>query len=70
MWSSQARDQIQAAVVTYTADPLTHYAGLGIEPANWCCRDAFSPIVPQQDLLAFLGFMCLVNIRNGNDEIS
>ena len=38
IWSSQARDQIQAAVVTYAAavamlDLLTHCAGLGIKPA-------------------------------------
>ena len=37
IWSSQAWDQIQAAVVTFTTDvatpdPLTHGARLGIEP--------------------------------------
>ena len=46
-----ARDQIQDTMVTYAAastmqDPLTHYTGLGIEPASWCCRDAADPIVP------------------------
>ena len=37
--SSQAGDQIQAAVVTYaiavaTLDPLTHCTGLGIKPVT------------------------------------
>ena len=45
MWSSWARDQIQATVVAYTAavaglGPLTHCAGPGIELASWLCRDA------------------------------
>ena len=45
MWSSRARDQIQTAVVTYTAtlatlDPLIHGARVGMEPAAWHCRDA------------------------------
>ena len=39
IWSSWARDQIQAAVVTYTAavatlDPLIDHARLGIKPAS------------------------------------
>ena len=55
MWSSQARDQIQAAVVTYAAalatlDPLTHCAGLGIEPVSWRYRDATDPIAPHREL--------------------
>ena len=38
-WSSQARDQIRATVVTHTMaavmpDPLTHCAGRGIEPVS------------------------------------
>ena len=52
IWSSQARDQIRAAVAT--PDPLTHCAGLGIEPASWCCRDATNPGAPQQELLNLL----------------
>ena len=40
IWSSQARDQIQAAIATYTEavatmDPLTSCAWLRIEPASW-----------------------------------
>ena len=35
-------------------DPLTHCAGLGIEPASWCCRDATNPGAPQQELLNLL----------------
>ena len=27
-----------------TQDPLTHCAGLGMEPASWCCRDTADPI--------------------------
>ena len=60
--SSLARDQIQAAVATYsatvaTSDPLTHSAGLGIEPASCCCRDTAHPVVPQR---GFLGFVFVV----------
>ena len=52
IWSSRARDELQATgvpCVTAAAkpDPLTHCAGLGIEPVSWCCRDAPDPIVPQ-----------------------
>ena len=55
IWNSQARDQIQAAVVTYTSmaatpGPLTYCSGLGIEPVSWCCRDAADPVVPQREL--------------------
>ena len=44
-WSSQARDQIRAAVTTYATaavllDPLIHSAGLGIEPASRPYGDA------------------------------
>ena len=44
-------DQILAAVVTYdtaveTQDPLTHCAGLRIEPASQCCRNAAVTVVP------------------------
>ena len=53
--SSQARDQIGAAVVTYTItvaapDPLTHCARPGMEPASWGCRDSTNAIAPQQEL--------------------
>ena len=48
IWSSQARGQIQATVSTYTAAvttpyPLTHWAGMGIEPVSWCWRNTASP---------------------------
>ena len=50
IWSSQARGQIRAAVATYAIDPLTRYAGLGIEPVSWHNRDAVNPVAPQQEL--------------------
>ena len=51
MWSSPGRGKIQATVATYAPiaampDPLTHCAGLGIEPVSWHCRDAADPAVP------------------------
>ena len=54
IWSSQARDEIWANVVAYSAamaelDPLTHYVGLGIEPAS--CWGTTDPIAPQWELL-------------------
>ena len=57
--NSQARDQIQATVVTYTTAvatlaPLTHCARPGIELASWRCRDTTNPIAPQQELQLFL----------------
>ena len=57
----QARDQIQATVVTYWAtvamlDPLTHCAGLGIKPTSWSCKFAADPIAPQWELL----FVCFL----------
>ena len=56
IWSSCARNHIQAVVVTYTTaaampDPLTHCAGLGIEFISWCSRGATDPLVPQWELL-------------------
>ena len=62
IWSSQPRDHMWFAVVTYAAavaivDLLTHYAGPGIEPTSWHCRDAADPTVPQQKLLSYL-FPC------------
>lgn len=58
IWSSSARAQIRATVMTYaaaTATPhlLTDCAGLGIEPASWCFRDATDPIPPQWDMASF-----------------
>ena len=55
IWSSLARDQIQAAVANYAApaarpESLTHCAGPGIKPASWRCRDATNLTVPQWDL--------------------
>lgn len=53
--SSQAKDQIRAAVATYTAAAATHCAGLGMEPTSWRWRDAADPIASQQELpLLFL----------------
>ena len=53
--SSQARDQIQVAVVTYAIavamqDHLTQCTGPGIEPVSWHCRDSTNPIAPEQEL--------------------
>ena len=42
IWSSQARDQIQA-----TQSLLIHCAWMGIEPASWCCWDMANPVAPQ-----------------------
>ena len=55
VWGSWARDQIQAAGATYAAaaaapDPLSHCAGLGIDPSSWHCRDAADPIELQWEL--------------------
>ena len=54
LWSFWARDQIQAAVATYTTtaatlDPLTHCARLGIKPVSWRCRDAADPLHPSRN---------------------
>ena len=54
--SSQARDQIPAAAVTFAAavapqDPLTHSAGPGIEPASWQCKDITNLVAPKQEPL-------------------
>lgn len=56
MWGSRGRDQIQAAVATYTTAsailvPLTCCAGPGMEPA-FCCRDTAYPAVPQWETSA------------------
>lgn len=67
-------DQIQAAVATYTAamatpNPVTHCAGLGIEPAPWCCRDAANPIAPQRCnifLSFFLFYLLDFNLRESH----
>ena len=49
IWSSQARNQIQATVAIYTRsfNPLR---GPGIEPEPCCCRDNTHSIVPQKEL--------------------
>ena len=54
-----SKDQIQATVVIHTSatamlDPLTHCAGLGIEPASWYGRDAANPLEPQRELQSFI----------------
>ena len=63
LWSSQARDQTQDAVVTYaetvaTRDPLTHCAGQGLNLSQRC-RDASQPVVKQQELFFFFFFHLL-----------
>ena len=63
IWSSKARDQIRATVVTYATavaklDPLTHCAELETKPASWHCRDATDPAAPQQELLRGFIAMC------------
>ena len=55
IWSSWARNQIRAAVVTYAAaaavpNLFTHCAGPGIKPASWHCRDTTDPLRPQREL--------------------
>ena len=57
IWSSQARDQIKATVLTYASavamlDPLTHCAG--IKHVSWHCRDAADLIAPQWELLTLV----------------
>ena len=49
IWSSQARDQLSPAAMP---DPLTHCAGLGIEPVSLHSRDATDPVGPQWVLLS------------------
>ena len=49
IWSSWARNQIQATVATYATaaaalDSLTHRARPGVEPSPHCCRDASDPV--------------------------
>ena len=39
--------QLHYAAAAATLDPLTHCAGLGIEPTSWRCRDTADPIVSQ-----------------------
>ena len=58
MWSSRARDQIQATVATCAAaaaepEPLTHCAWPGIKPAVQGSRDTTDPIMPRQELLFY-----------------
>ena len=61
--SSQASDQIPAAVADYMAalamlDPLIHCMGLGIEPMSRCWRDTTNPVAPHQELLMYMLFKC------------
>ena len=49
IWSSWARDQIQATVVAYATaaaipNPLTHCTWLGIESVSWHFRDTADPM--------------------------
>ena len=53
--SSQARNRTHTTVVSCATDvamsnPLTHCAGLGIQPVTFHCREAADPIVPQWEL--------------------
>ena len=53
--STQARNQIQAAVTIYATavamlDPSTQCTRPGIEPASWHCKDAADPFVPEWEL--------------------
>ena len=64
-----ARDQIWATVTTYTAAAaipglLTHCAGLGIESASRCFRDATNPIVPQQKLWQSKFYPSIIGVYN------
>ena len=66
IWSSQARDQIQATAVTYardaaTPDLLTHCVRLRIKPASWHCRDAADPVVLQQETPTLISFWPVVH---------
>lgn len=65
--SSQAKDQIRAAVATYTAAAATHCAGLGMEPTSWRWRDAADPIASQQELPCYClltgSFLRLLSFR-------
>ena len=50
IWSSWARDQIPATVVTYhrkcgNTRSLTRCAWRGIKSAFWCCRDTMMPLL-------------------------
>ena len=60
-------DHTRATVAAYTTaaavpDPLTHCAGLGIEPASWCyreppiplCHSGYSPSSPLKENDIFL----------------
>ena len=68
IWSSQGRDLIQATVATYTEaaavpDPLTHWAGPGVKPVTWRCRNATNPTVPQQQLLMLMDYFFLFRAK-------
>ena len=62
IWSSWARDQIQAAVATYATaaavlDPLTHCAKPGLEPSVLALQRHCRSVAPQQELLK--GKVCI-----------
>ena len=61
-WSSRARDQILATVVTYATaaampNSLIHCASSGIKLASWRFRDAANPVVPQRELPSCFSYM-------------
>ena len=47
IWATDATSTEAAAI----QNPLTLYAGPGIESVSWHCRDITNPTVPQQELL-------------------
>ena len=51
---SDPRCKLTHATAMATPDPITHRAGLGIEPVSWCCSEPANPIAPQQELLKLL----------------
>ena len=68
------RHQIQATAAIYAAaaatlDPLNRCAGLGIEPAAWCCRDVADPAAPQQELHYLPNLYFLLWLGWGHAEV-
>ena len=58
IWSSQAKNQIQAAVVTYATaatmpGALTQSVGPGMELVSWHYRNTTNPVAPQWELQQF-----------------
>ena len=62
IWSSWARDQIQATVLTYTTAAatldLSPTAGPGIEPVPWRCSDTI-PLFHRGNSLTFIKYFIL-----------